>query len=119
MAFVGQSGVDSVVRASSATRVVSWASWLSLGGAISIAAVALFCHWGVNIESLGAHDAGVALFFAFLGAATLIGSTYAAALLGVVGVLTLSFQRPAAIRFLAAAAACVLPIAVLTWLGRT
>lgn len=108
-----------VVRASSAARIISWASWLSLGGAISIAAVALFCQWGLNAESLGAHDTGAALFFAFAGAATLIGSTYAAPLLGVLGVLTFAFQRPAAIRFLAAGAACALPIAVLTWLERT
>jgi len=108
-----------VGRASSAAWVISWVSWLSLGGAILIAAVALLCQWGVNAESLGAHDAGVALFFAFLGAATLIGSTYAAPLLGVLGVLAFAFQRPAAIRFLAAGAACALPIAVLTWLERT
>lgn len=106
------------VRVSSAAWLISWASWLSLAGAICIAAVALFCHWGVNAESLGARDAGVALFLAFVGASTLIGSTYAAPVLGVLGVVTFAFQRPAAVRILAAGAACALPIAVLTWLER-
>lgn len=105
-----------VVRASFAARVISWASWLSLGGAILIAAVALFSQWAVNAESLGARDAGVAIYFSFVGAATVIGSTYAAPLFGVLGVITFAFQRPAAVRFLAAGAACALPIAVLTWL---
>lgn len=99
--------------------LVAWASWLSLCGAILIAATALFCQWGVNAESLGAHDAGVALFLAFVGAATLIGSTYAAPVLGVLGALSFTFQRHTAVRFLAAGVACGLPIAVLTWLERT
>jgi hypothetical protein len=99
--------------------LIASASWLSLGAAILVAAIALFCQWGLNAESLGAHDAGVAIFFAFVGAAMLIGSTYAAPVLGVLGVLLFAFQRPAAVRFLAAGAVCALPIAVLTWLERT
>ena len=46
-------------------RVLARVSWLSLAGAVLTAATALFCQWGVNAESFGARDAGVALSFAF------------------------------------------------------
>jgi hypothetical protein len=106
-------------KAPTAALLIGWISWLCLGSAILIATLALLCQWGVNAESLGARDTGVAIFLAFVGAATLVASIYAAPVLGVLGVLSFAYQRPAAVRFLAAAAACALPIAVLTWLERT
>jgi hypothetical protein len=106
-------------QASWATRLLVWASWLSLGGAVLVTLTALFCRWGVNAESLGAHAAGLAISFAFIGAAASIGSIYAVPVLAILGVLSLSFQRGAALRFLAASATCVIPLVVLTWLERT
>lgn len=99
-------------------RILQWVSWLSLGGAVLIAVTALVCQWGVNAESLGARDAGLALFFAFLGAVALVGSIYATPVLVALGVLTLFFRRHAGFRFLVAGAVTALPAAVLTWLER-
>jgi hypothetical protein len=81
--------------------------------------MALFCHWGVNAQSLGARDAGLALSMAFVGAAALIGSTYAVPVFGVAGLVSLFFQRRAALRFLAAGAVSAAPLALLAWLERT
>jgi len=104
-----------MVQVAGATRFLSWASWLSLGIALPAAATAVFSQWAVN--GLGARDMGIALFFAFFGAATAIGSMYAAPVLTLVGVVTLFFQRLAGLRFIAAGAVCGMPIAVLTLLG--
>lgn len=106
------------VRTSAGMRFVELLSWLALVGGFLAAVTALVCHWAVNAESLGAHNAGSALFCAFVGAATLVGSTYAAPILIVLAILSSFFQRRAALRFLASGAACALPIAVLTWLGQ-
>ena len=71
------------------TRVLAWVSWLCLGGAVLVAATALFGHWAVNATPLGARDMGWAITFASLGAL--------------------------ALRFLAAGAVMALPLAVLAW----
>src|SRR4051812_43809654 len=105
-------------KASFTTRLLVWGSWLSLGGAVLATVTALFCHWGVNAGSLGAHHEGLAIGFAFVGAVALIGSTYAVPVLAILGVLSLSFQRRAALRFFAAGATSAVPLAVLTWLER-
>lgn len=104
---------------SSMARFVVGASWLSLVVAVLITVVALFSHWGVNAEVLGAHDAGWALFLAFVGAFALVGATYAVPVMLVIGLLSLSLSRRSALRFLAAAGVCAVPVAVLTWLQRT
>jgi hypothetical protein len=105
-------------NASFTTRLLVWGSWLSVAGAVLVTVTALFCRWGVNAESLGAHDQGLATALAFVGAVALIGSTFAVPLLAILGVLALFFQRRAALRFLAATAICAVPLAVLTWLER-
>jgi hypothetical protein len=105
-------------KASFTTRLLVWGSWLSLGGAVFITVTALFCRWALNAPGLGAHDPGLAIMFAFVVAFALIGSTYAVPILAVLGALSFSFQRAAALRFLAASAASALPLAVLTWLER-
>jgi hypothetical protein len=64
-------------------------------------------------------DMTVALILSFAGAITLIGSTYAAPVLGIVGVLSFAFHRQVALRFLAAGLISALPIAIFTWLERT
>ena len=99
-------------------RVLAWVSWLSLAVAALMAVTALFCQWGVNAESIGARDAGLALYFAFLVGLILVGSTYAAPILVVLGVLSLFFQRRVGFRFLAAGAVTALPLVVLSWLER-
>jgi len=99
-------------------RVLAWVSWLSLAVAVLMAATALFCQWGVNAESIGAHDAGLALYFAFVVAVILVGSTYAVPVLVVLGVLSLFLQRRVGFRFLAAGAVTALPLVVLSWLER-
>ena len=99
-------------------RVLAWVSWLSLAVAALMAVTALFCQWGVNAESIGAHDAGLALYFAFVVAVILVGSTYAVPVLVVLGVLSLFLQRRVGFRFLAAGAVTALPLVVLSWLER-
>ncbi len=76
-----------------------------------VAGTALIARWGVNAESLGAHDAGIALSLSFLGAYASIGALYAAPVLALAGLASLPFQRDAGLRFLAAAAACALALA--------
>jgi hypothetical protein len=98
------------------SRVLAWASWLSLVLAVLAAATALFSQWGVNAESFGARDMGLALNFAFVGGVILVGSLYAVPVLVVLGVLTLFVQRHSGYRFMAAAAVTALPLAVLTLL---
>ena len=98
------------------TRLLVRGSWLSLGTAVMVALTALFCQWGIDARSLGAHDAGWAIFLASVGAIALVGSTYAAPVLAALGLLTLSFQPRAACRFLAAGATFAVPLAALTWL---
>ncbi len=98
------------------TRLLAWASWLCLGGAVVIAVTALFCQWGINAESLGARDMGLALYLTFVGAVALVGSIYAAPVFAVLGLLSLFLERRTGFRFLAASAVTALPIAVLTWL---
>ena len=97
-------------------RVLAWISWFSLAVAVLTAATALFCQWGINAESFGARDAGLALYFALVVAAALVGAFYAAPVLIVLGVLALFLQRRVGFRFLAAGAFTALPLAVLTWL---
>ena len=106
------------VRAPFATRFLERLSWLSLGGAVLTAVTALFCPWGVNAESLGAHDAGVALSFSWIGAVVLVGSFCAVPVLTALGVVSLFLHRRTGFRFLAAGAVTALPLAVLTWLER-
>jgi hypothetical protein len=101
---------------SSIARFLVGASWLSLVAAALTAVVALFSHWGVNAEVLGAHDAGWALFLAFVGAVALVGATHAVPVLLAIGLLSLSLSRRSALRFLAAGAACAVPVVALTWL---
>jgi hypothetical protein len=101
-----------------ATRVLAWVSWLSLAIAVLTAVTALFCQWGINAESMGARDAGLALYFAFVVAVALAGSIYAVPVFVIMGVLSLFLQRRAGFRFLAAGAVAAVPLAVLTWLER-
>lgn len=75
-----------------------------------VAGTARIARWGVNAESLGAHDAGIALSLSFLGAYASIGALYAAPVLALAGLASLRFQRDAGLRFLAAAAACALAL---------
>ena len=99
-------------------RVLAWVSWLSLAAAVLTAATALFCQWGINAESFGARDMGLALYFSIAGAVALVGSYYAVPVLVVLGVLSLFLQRRVGLRFLAAGAVPALPLAVLMWLER-
>lgn len=96
-------------------RFLGWASWLSLAVAVLAAAAALFSQWGINADSLGAHDAGLALHFAFAVAFVSLGSLYAVPVLAVVGMFALFFQRNVGLRFLAAGVAAAVPIAAMTW----
>jgi hypothetical protein len=109
--------LNETVSASLGMRVLAWVSWLSLAVAVLTAATALFCQWGVNAETFGARDAGVALSFAFVVGVASVGSLYAVPVLVVLGVLSLFLQRRVGFRFLASGAITALPLAVLTWLG--
>jgi hypothetical protein len=102
--------------ASVGLRILAWVSWLSLAVAVLAGATALFCLWGVNAESFGARDMGLALNFSIVGAVTMVGLFYAVPVLAVLGVLSLFLQRHAGFRFLAAGAIAALPFVVLTWL---
>jgi hypothetical protein len=91
-------------------RILAWTSWLSLAAAGLVAGTAVIARWGVNAESLGAHDAGIALSLSFLSAYASIGALYAAPVLALAGLASLSFWRDAGLRFLAAAAVCALAL---------
>ena len=75
-----------------------------------MAGTAVIARWGVNAESLGAHDAGIALYLSFLGAYASIGALYAAPVLALAGLASLPFGRDAGLRLLAAAAVCALAL---------
>ena len=92
-----------------------WGSSAIVALAVPTAAVALFSQWAVN--GLGARDMGLALFFAFLAAVTGVTSLYAAPVLTLAGLVTLYFRRGTGLRFLAAGAACGIPVAVLALMG--
>lgn len=98
--------------------LLSWLSWVLLVAAALAAATAFFSRWAINAPSLGAHDAGLAIFFSFVSAFALIGATYAAPVLALAGLGTLLLHRAAGLRMLAAAAAAGLPIALLTLMER-
>ena len=91
-------------------RILAWTSWLSLAAAVLVAGTAVIARWGVNAESLGAHDAGIALSLSFLSAYASIGALYAAPVLALAGLASLLYQRDAGLRFLAAAAVCALAL---------
>lgn len=91
-------------------RILAWTSWLSLAAAALTAATALIARWGVNAESLGAHDAGIALSLSFLSAYASIAALYAAPVLALAGLASLLCERDAGLRFLAAAAVCALAL---------
>ncbi len=97
-------------------RYVAWSSWSLLALAVLAAATALISHWGVNAQWLGARDLGLAILLAYVAATALIGSTFAAPVLALFGLVSLYFDRRSASRFLAAAIVSALPILVLTWL---
>jgi hypothetical protein len=99
-------------------RFLAWTSWLSLGVATLAAAAMLFCVWGVNAGPLGAKDAGLALSFSFAAAIIGVASLYAAPVLALAGISTLFVQRRAGLVFIGAAAACALPLAILTFMER-
>lgn len=102
--------------ASRTARLLGWGSSAIVALAVPIAAAALFSQWAVN--GLGARDMGLALFFAFLAAVTGVTSLYAAPVLTLAGLVTLYFRRGTGLRFLAAGAACGIPVAVLALMGR-
>jgi hypothetical protein len=58
-------------------RVLVWVSWLSLTLAVLTTVTVLFCMWGINAETFGARDMGVALYFAIVVAVASIGAFYA------------------------------------------
>jgi len=91
-------------------RILAGTSWLSLAAAVLVAGTAVIARWGVNAESLGAHDAGIALSLSFLSAYASIGALYAAPVLALAGLASLLYQRDAGLRFLAAAAVCALAL---------
>lgn len=94
--------------------ILARASWVCLAAAVPAAAFALFAPWAINAESLGARDAGLALGLSFASAFTLIGLLYAAPALALAGIASLRADRDAALRLLAAAAVCALPLAVIS-----
>ena len=98
-------------------RVLARVGWLSLTLAVLTAATVLFYRGGINAESFGARDMGVALGFAFVVAVASVGALYAVPVLVVLGPFSLFLQRRVGFTFLAAAAVTALPLAVLTWLG--
>jgi len=116
---VGPLSMRNEILHASIARLLVGASWFCLIVAVLTAVVALFSHWGVNAEVLGAHDAGWALFLALVGAVALVGATYAVPVMLVIGLLSLSLSRRSALRFLAAGGVCAVPVAVLTWLQRS
>jgi len=74
-----------------AQRVLVILSWCLAGVSVFAAAYGLFAFWAVNAPSLGKHDTGLALFFAFSGAWALLASLWLApigALLAVAAWLT-------------------------------
>jgi hypothetical protein len=99
-------------------RVLAQVSWLSFTVAVLMAATVLFCQWGINAESFGARDMGLALGFAFVVAVASIGALYAAPILLVLGFFSLFLHRRAGFTLLAAGAVTALPLAVSAWLGR-
>lgn len=98
------------------SRFLAWTSWFVLGAAIVLTAAALLSHWAINAESLGARDAGLALFLAFASAFALIGSLYASPVLALVGFSVLFWHRDTGLRFLAAAVVISIPLVVLAWM---
>jgi hypothetical protein len=98
-------------------RILAWSSWFALGASALTTVVALFAFWGVNAESVGAHDAGLALLLAFTSGFALVGSLYAAPVLTLIGLGSLFLHRDAGLRFLAAAVIISIPLVVLAWTG--
>jgi hypothetical protein len=68
-----------------AIRPLAVMSWLALGGTVLIAAMALFLHWAINADALGARQMGLSLSLAWTSAAMLVGSLYAAPFLAALG----------------------------------
>jgi hypothetical protein len=99
-------------------RFLPGLSWFLLGVAILVSAAGLLSLWAVNVEGLGARNAGLAIFLAFAGTAGLMGTTYAAPVLALMGIAALFVHRDSGLRILAAGVACSIPIALLTLLER-
>jgi hypothetical protein len=97
-------------------RALTWFSWLSVAAAILTAAIALFSQYAVRSESLGAHNLGTAIDSSFVLAVALVGSLYAVPALVVIGAIAWFFQRQSGYRFFAAAAICVLPLVVASFI---
>jgi hypothetical protein len=100
--------------ASTASRLLAWASWACLALALLAALAALLGQWAINAQSLGARDAGLALSLSFLVGALLIASLYAAPVLALLGLAALFLHRRAGLRLLAAGALVALPLALLS-----
>lgn len=94
-------------------RAFTAASWLGLVIAAAVSAAALWFHWCVDAESLGARDAGMALACSMYGAVFLLGGLYAAPSFAVLALIGFTVTRRAGIVFLAAALIAALPFAVL------
>ena len=92
-------------------------SWCCLVVAALAVIVAILGRLAVNAEGGGGRDLGLALFFAFTSAATLIGTAWAVPVLALSGGLALMLDRRSGWRLLAAAAVCVLPLTVYSWMG--
>jgi hypothetical protein len=94
-------------------RAFTAAGWLGLALAAAISAAALWFHWCVDAESLGARDAGMALACSMYGAVLLMGGLYAAPSFAVLALVGFTVARRAGFVFLAAALIAALPFAVL------
>lgn len=84
--------------------------WLLLCGAVACSLFVPFSHRAVNAEALGAHDAGMALFFAFAFPAAIYISLGISALALFLAVLYRSLDRPGCRTLLSAAVVGVLPL---------
>lgn len=98
-------------------RIPAWSSWFALGASVLTTVAAFLAHLGVNAESLGAHDAGLALSLAFVSGFALIGSMYAAPALTLSGLGSMFLHRDAGLRFPAAAVIISIPLVALAGTG--
>ena len=103
------------VRSEAGGRILAVASWLAIALAVTVLVAYFAVPWVIQHPSLGRVDMGLALGLSFAMYFVLWSAIVGAPAFALAGLLLFWSRRREALRFLAAAAVCAVPVAMAAW----